>query len=461
MFIKGAFILPHPPLIVPEVGRGQERDIQDTTDAYEKAARQIAEIKPDTIVLVSPHSIVYSDYFHISPNYSAVGDLSQFAGNTPKIQVEYDRDFISVLEGEAAVSGLPAGTQGERNATLDHATVVPLYFINKVYSGYKLVRTGVSGFSYADHYRFGVCIAAAAEKLKRSVVFIASADLSHRLTPQGPYGHAPEGKLFDQQMTSAMASADFSQFLNFRPDFCERAAECGLRPCIVMAGVLDRKKVKAKLLSYEGPFGVGYGVASFIPEGVDDSRDFLDQYLCTERKRLDSAKSGEDEYVRLARHTIEHYTKTGKRPALPDGLPDEMLSKRAGVFVSLKKHGNLRGCIGTIGPVTKNIAEEISKNAVSAAAYDPRFDAVQSFELEDLVYSVDILAEPEKISSPKELDVEKYGVIVTGGGKRGLLLPNLESVETVEQQIDIARQKAGISKHEPYSLERFEVVRHK
>ena len=461
MSIVGAFILPHPPLIVPEVGKGQERNIQSTIDAYEESARRIAEIKPNVIVLVSPHNVMYADYFHISPGWSADGDLSQFAGNTPKIHAEYDRDLVSAIESEAEKSGLHAGTQGERSASLDHATVVPLYFINKRYKDYKLVRIGVSGFTFSDHYRFGQCIAAAAEKLKRNVIFIASADLSHRLSKNGPYGLTSEGAEFDKQITAAMAAADFKQFLSFSPDFCEKAGECGLRPCIVIAGALDRKKVNAELLSYEGPFGVGYAVASFIPLGDDSSRDFLDQFLSAERKRLSKTKGNEDDYVRLARYIIEHYIKTGKRPPLPEGLPGEMLSNRAGVFVSLKKHGNLRGCIGTIGPVTKNIAEEISRNAVSAGFEDPRFDSLEPHELDDLVYSVDVLAEPEFITSPDELDVTRYGVIVTCGHKRGLLLPNLEGVDTVEKQIDIARQKAGISKFEPYSLERFEVVRHK
>ena len=146
---------------------------------------------------------------------------------------------------------------------------------------------------------------------------------------------------------------------------------------------------------------------------------------------------------------------------MPEGLPEEMLSKRAGVFVSLKKHGSLRGCIGTISPISKNIAEEISRNAISAALEDPRFDPVDVSELNHIVYSVDVLAEPEPISSPDALNVERYGVIITSGHKRGLLLPNLDGVDTVEQQIDIARQKAGISKSEPYDLERFEVKRHK
>jgi len=461
MSITGAFVLPHPPLIVPEVGRGQERKIQKTIDAYQEAARRIAGLKPDTIVLATPHSIMYADYFHISPGASAEGDLSQFASGTSKIQVDYDQEFISALERKAMSSDLFAGTQGERSKTLDHATIVPLYFVNKEYRQYKLVRVGVSGFSYADHYRLGQMIAEIAKELKRNVVFIASADLSHKLNADGPYGLAPEGSLFDGQMSDAMSEGDFLQFLSFSPGFCEKAAECGLRPCIMMAGALDRKQVKSELLSYEGPFGVGYGVSSHIPYGEDAGRNFLEQHLISEQKRLGSIKENEDEYVRLARYTIENYIKTGKRPRLPEGLPQEMFQGRAGVFVSLKKHGNLRGCIGTIGPVAKNIAEEISRNAMSAASEDPRFDSVDASELDQLVYSVDILAEPEPITSPDELDVERYGVIITSGNKRGLLLPNLDGVDTVEQQIDIARQKAGISKSEPYNLERFEVVRHK
>ncbi|MCL1981689.1 MAG: AmmeMemoRadiSam system protein A, partial [Clostridiales bacterium] len=406
-------------------------------------------------------SVMYSDYFHISPGPAADGDLRQFAPGTPKIHASYDCDFVSELEQAAASSGLCAGTQGEKSPALDHATYIPLYFVNKEYSAYKLVRIGISGLPFQDHYLLGKCIADTSEKLNRDVVFIASADLSHRLDSAGPYGLSPEGPVFDKQITQAMSKGDFLQFLSFPYEFCEKAGECGLRSCIMMAGALDRAKVVPELLSYEGPFGVGYGVASFVPSGKDDSRNFLDQFLDRERKLLDLQKAHEDEYVSLARRVVEHYTKAGKQPGLPAGLPKEMLSNRAGVFVSIKKHGALRGCIGTISPVKKNIAEEICRNAVSAASEDPRFDPVQALELDDLTYSVDVLAEPEPIASSAELDVKRYGVIVSNGYKRGLLLPNLDGVDTVKQQIDIAKQKAGISKLEPYSLERFEVVRHK
>jgi AmmeMemoRadiSam system protein A len=137
-----------------------------------------------------------------------------------------------------------------------------------------------------------------------------------------------------------------------------------------------------------------------------------------------------------------------------------MLHNRAGAFVSLHEHGELRGCIGTIGPTESCIAREIIQNAISAATRDPRFPPVTPDELEDLEISVDILGEPEPIVSESELDVKKYGVIVRSGYRCGLLLPNLEGVTSVKQQISIAKQKAGICPRQKYSMERFEVVRH-
>jgi AmmeMemoRadiSam system protein A len=137
------------------------------------------------------------------------------------------------------------------------------------------------------------------------------------------------------------------------------------------------------------------------------------------------------------------------------------MSKRAGVFVSLKKDGRLRGCIGTISPTKATIADEIIGNAISAGTGDPRFDPVTKDELASLVYSVDVLGAPESAASMDDLDAKRYGVIVTKGIQRGLLLPNLDGVDTPEQQVDIALQKAGIPRSAPYTMERFEVVRHK
>ena len=168
----------------------------------------------------------------------------------------------------------------------------------------------------------------------------------------------------------------------------------------------------------------------------------------------------ESTYVKLARETIENYIKQGKIITPPLGLPEEMINQKAGVFVSLKKNGNLRGCIGTFMPTQENIAQEIIKNAISAAINDPRFSPITASELGDLTISVDVLSPPEEISDISELDPKKYGVIVSSGYKKGLLLPDLEGVDTVEYQIDIAKRKAGIYPNEKVKLYRFEVKRY-
>ncbi len=461
MSILGAVIVPHPPLIIPAVGHGREQEVQTTIDAYRTAAKQVAAWEPEVLVVTSPHQIMYTDYFHISPGRGATGDMYAFGAPETKMVVEYDaplRDEI-IRCGEAA--GLQVGTLGQRDPYLDHGTFVPLYFMREDGVDCPILRIGLSGFSPLDHYRLGQCIAQAVENLGRRAVFVASGDLSHKLKDDGPYGFAPEGPEFDRQVTEAMAAGDFLRFLTIDPVLCDQAAECGLRSFQIMAGALDGQAVEAKLFSHEGVTGVGYGVAIFAVTGPDDDRRFGEQCAELERARLAEKKASEDPWVKLARLSLETFVKTGERlDQLPKGLPDEMTGQAAGAFVSLHARGQLRGCIGTTGPTTESVAWEIVQNAVSACARDPRFPPVTISELDSLEYSVDVLGQPEPIVSPAELDVKKYGVIVSCGGRRGLLLPDLEGVDTVEQQIDIARQKGGISAREKYTLERFEVVRH-
>jgi AmmeMemoRadiSam system protein A len=163
--------------------------------------------------------------------------------------------------------------------------------------------------------------------------------------------------------------------------------------------------------------------------------------------------------VELARTAVESFVTYGKT-IIPTDLTDEM-KERAGVFVSIKKEGQLRGCIGTFEPTKGNVAEEIVSNAISSATGDPRFSPVKLSELDDLQYSVDILTPPEPVSSPDQLDPEVYGVIVESGFRRGLLLPALEGVNTAEDQIRICKMKAGIAADEPVQLYRFMVRRYK
>ncbi len=436
MAIAGGFVVPHPPIIFPEIGRGEQLKIQKTINAYQEVARRIALMQPDTIVIISPHTVMYKDYFHISPGVHAVGDFSQFGYPEIRLEADYDSVFAKEIAKEAQKNGIHSGMEGELDAQLDHGTMVPLRFIKEAYGkNFKIVRIGLSGLSLSEHFHLGKCIEKACNKLQRRTVIVASSDLSHRLLNRGPYDYAKEGPEYDQRITDILAKGDLEKAVNFSEEFCEKAGECGHRSITMMAGCLENIPLKSELLSYEGPFGVGYAVAAY-----------------------------QDVFVELARKSLEYYVGTGKRLLVPEEIPADMLQKKAGVFVSLEKHGNLRGCIGTIQGVQNCVAEEVIENAISAGIWDPRFPQVEEDELKDIICTVDVLEEAELVTSMNQLDAKEYGVIVTKGRKRGLLLPNLEGVDTVEEQIDIALRKAGIEEEEyrrgECVLERFKVVRH-
>ena len=462
MSILAAYMMPHPPLIIPEIGRGSEMQIDDVKEAYQRAAKELAVLHPETIIISSPHSILYRDYFHISPGKNAKGSFSQFQAPQVRFREEYDTELVDAIERLAAEIDFPAGTEGERDPALDHGTMVPLYFIRQFLSDFKLVRIGLAGLPLEDHYRLGQLIRKAVEETGRRVVFVASGDLSHKLKTYGPYGFAPEGPQYDERIMDVCGRGAFGELFDFSESFCDNAAECGHRSFLIMAGALDGMSVTAEKLVHADVTGVGYGICTFYPTGTDETRKFLDLQLKEEAQRLAKMRSGCDPWVQLAWQSVESYVlhhKVMNVPAAPE-LPDELLHRQAGAFVSIHKLGQLRGCIGTISPARTSLAEEIIHNAVSACSQDPRFDPIRPEELPLLEINVDVLGEPEDISSEEELDVKRYGVIVTKGFRRGLLLPDLEGVDTVEQQISIARQKAGIGPKEKASLQRFEVVRH-
>ncbi len=459
MSINHAFFVPHPPIIIPDIGRGQEKIVQNTINAYHEICKKIAEIKPETIIISSPHSTVYSDYFHISPGSSAKGDMGQFGARNIKYEVGYDVPLRNMIEAKIEKSGLPGGTFGERSQTLDHGAILPLYFITQYYSEFKVVRISPSGLSLSEHYQVGQIINSIIAEDK-NVVWVASGDLSHKLKKDGPYGLAKEGKEFDDIFTDAVKTKDFLKIFRLKPEFCHKAAECGLGSFMMMAGIFDGYDIESELLSYEGSFGVGYAVAAFTRKSENKNREFLRLFSKDSLQEIEQKRSLEDEYVRLARASLEYYIKTKSVMAIPDGLDEKLLKEKAGVFVSLHKNGRLRGCIGTIYPVTMCIAEEIISNAVSAGTRDYRFPSVKPLELGSLEYSVDVLGKPEPIQSTDELDIKRYGVIVRHNHKTGLLLPNIDGINDVYEQVDIAKRKAGIGEKEEYTMERFEVIRH-
>ncbi len=498
MAILAAFMVPHPPMIVPAVGRGSESQIAETTKAYEQVAKEIAQIAPETIIITNPHAVMYEDYFHISPGRRAKGSFAGFRAPQVAFNEDYDTELVDRICDLADDAQFPAGTLGERKPDLDHGTMVPLWFIRQKYLEGKIVRIGLSGLPLTDHYRLGQILSRAAEDTGRRVVLVASGDLSHKLQAYGPYGFSPDGPVYDRRIMDVCGRAAFGELLEFDEDFCDRAAECGHRSFVIMAGAFDGMSVKATALSHQDVTGVGYGICTFYPDGEDEKRHFLADYEARVEEECRQKAAQSDPYVRLARAAVEEWVLRRKVLRVEEGIAEaasladseggesgsakataefaseenqkrdpyedmsvsDLQTRRAGAFVSLHKNGQLRGCIGTIQATRASLAEEIIQNAISACSRDPRFSPVTANELKFLEISVDVLGEAEEIDGPGQLDVRRYGVIVSCGQKRGLLLPDLEGVDTVEEQIRIARQKGGIRETDPYRLERFEVVRH-
>ncbi|HQE04796.1 MAG: AmmeMemoRadiSam system protein A [Tepidanaerobacteraceae bacterium] len=464
MAILSCYLMPHPAIMIEEVGGRETQKVAASVKAADTVAREIKELAPDTIVIISPHGPVFYDALCIY-DFPLRGSLADFG--VPQIKMDFVRDdeLKEELLTRAEHKDIPATTAGKAsffgfgiNKKLDHGVTVPLYFVTKHFKEFKLLPIAFGMLPYEELYAFGRLIRESAEALAKKVVVIASGDLSHRLTYDAPAGYDVNGRIFDNKLVEILKTFDIKALKALEPSLIERAGECGLRSIWTMAGALDGYRVKSEVLSYEGPFGVGYCIARFKPDGRGDS--ILQELYQQRRDEIDERRAKEDPYVRLARYTLETYVREGRIPELPDDLPEEMLSSKAGVFVSIKKHGQLRGCIGTYLPTRKNIAEEIQRNAIAAGYEDPRFYPVGSDELEDLEYSVDVLTKPQPVDSKDMLDPKKYGVIVRKGARSGLLLPDLEGVDTVEEQLRIVLAKAGIRPDEKYQIERFEVIRH-
>jgi len=273
------------------------------------------------------------------------------------------------------------------------------------------------------------------------------------LKPEAPAGYNTSAHFFDEQVVAALTRNTPTQIIDIDQDLRRAAGECGYRSMLVALGLAQTLPAACEVLHYEAPFGVGYLVAQ-----LTNARSGVIQEVSA--SDVSDPTSVDEDLPGLARRAIETFVTSGKQISVPANAA-EILGARAACFVSIKtRDGDLRGCIGTIEPVKATLGEELVANAISAATRDPRFDPVTKSELANLKYSVDILATPEP-ATMADLDPEVYGVIVAdeSGLFRGLLLPDIEGVETAEQQVNIAARKAGIPPGTPLKLSRFRVDR--
>jgi AmmeMemoRadiSam system protein A len=412
-------------------------------------------------VVMSPHAAGFQDAFAISVADRARGDLSQFNAPSTRMDASVDRELAAAIFERAVDARLPAVARDTSGGMvpLDHGVLVPLSFLDPS-GAYPLVVLSLSYLPYKKHHRLGNVVRDAAAALGRRVAFVASGDCSHRLTHRAPAGFAPRAHLFDERLVELLSAGDFARLAKIDSRLIEEAGECGLRSFITLGGFLEGSGASPRMLAYEGPWGVGYLTAVFGDPALLERALGSAETATPPTGRKSGGKGGDaSDIVRLARETIESYVRDGRIPE-PRSLDDPDLPARAGVFVTLHEHGQLRGCIGTIAPTRDTVAEEVIGNAVEAATRDPRFPPVTAEELADLDVKVDVLHAPEPVAGLGELDPRTYGVIVSCGWRKGLLLPDLEGVDTAEQQVSIAARKGGIASHEPMELQRFKVDRH-
>ena len=499
-------VSPHPPIVVPEIGEQDVERVRATRDGLQQMAGLVADIRPDTVVIVSPHGPVLRDAMTLMASPILEGNFREFGIAGTSLRYGNDLRLVNRTVEEAAKRDVNVFAADARRAatssfadSLHYSILVPLYYLKLAGVESRLVAGTTGPLSEDRLFAFGQAVEAASRELGIRIVYIASGDLSHRLTDGAPAGYDPMGKVFDQKVVDALSSADVRALRELDPELIERAGECGLGPILTLFGALDGRRVLPQVLSYEGPFGVGYCVATFTPTGPAAEADepVSEEEVAPPPRPDDPKASGpglgsvlgppepaetgarppagagdaaaeEDSeearrrhpLVRLARLSLETYVRSGRKIDPPPGVPG--LDRRAGAFVSLKKQGRLRGCIGTLEAGAPNLAEEVIRNAIQSGTADPRFYPVEESELPEIVYSVDVLEPAEPVASLADLNPKTYGVIVTKGQRTGLLLPDLEGVDTVEDQVDIAMQKAGIPSGETgVSLYRFKVTRYR
>ena len=430
-------IAPHPPIMVPEVGRESIAEVRHSIKAMAQLTERLIASSAETVILISPHAPLEIDAFVAYEGPSVYGDFANFHAPEASVSASVDVELLEAITACAANENYRVSTLPDTD--LDHGTAVPLYFLLRNGWQGKVVALGYSYLSNDDHLRFGRCVTSAVDSIGRPVAFIASGDLSHRLTPHAPAGFNPNAHVFDERVVAALHANDPRAIVDLDYNLRKIAGECGYRSMLVAIGASSGLPVACEVMNYEAPFGVGYLVAQLINQ---------------------RAEAKVDDLPALAREAVETFIRTGEivEPPLDAG---ELLAARAPCFVSLKTlDGELRGCIGTIEPAKDTLAREIIGNAISAAMNDPRFDPVSEDELPNLRYSVDVLRPAEETVFEK-LEPAEFGVIVEdeSGLRRGLLLPDIPGVDTAAQQVDIATRKAGIPRGTPVKLWRFKVDR--
>jgi AmmeMemoRadiSam system protein A/AmmeMemoRadiSam system protein B len=436
-------LMPHAPILVPGVSWEHMSQVKRTVTAMRSVARGVVAARPDAMVVISPHSPRRAEAFGVWRTPRLRGTFEKFGSAETRVDLPLDQTLADNLENAAKQRGLR--TWRITRGALDHGAMVPLWYLAAV--GWKgptvivsLKESDANGLE-----EFGRAIANAASEAHRRVAVIASGDMSHRLTPDAPCGYHEEGSRFDRAFVELLRSGAPDAMQRLDATLVETAAEDAVDCTRIALAAGDFSVQGREVLSYEGPFGVGYGVAIlFASDAAGPTADTATETVLT---RL-------DQLPQVARRAVTELLRDGPKK-IPFVAAGE-LAERWGAFVTLRMDdGTLRGCRGSPTPTRPDLVEEVW-HCARAAGRDPRFSPLLSDELPRVRFTVSVLSPMETVASLDELDPARYGVMVEAADGRGaLLLPGIEGIETGAEQLRCVKHKAAIGYDEPVEIQRF------
>ncbi|MBR1658378.1 MAG: AmmeMemoRadiSam system protein A [Synergistaceae bacterium] len=437
-------LMPHPPVLIHEIGRGREFEAKKTLNGINELTSNLE--KPDSLLVLSPHQPYVPGVLFVNRANFYHGSFAMFGVTNVRITASSQSQHITALCEYLAKFSIKTYADSIEDLTQDQGSMVPLYFLKQAWGELpEIIIASPIGLTPKEAFEMGKALADF--QSDKRLALLASGDLSHRLTQNAPAGYEPDyAPKFEAAVEEALKNNSPKPIYELDENTLERAGECGLRSVMTMLGLSSGEENEVneiKVFSHEWPFGVGYCTA-----------------LCELSRKLGKEQPAP---VQLARETVKRLLENAKLPDNGDEVVSSSLwSEHKSCFVSIKtKAGELRGCIGTLSPMCESLDKEIIANAVSASIHDPRFPPMTQDELSSVIFSVDVLSKAEPIENIQELNPKKYGVIVSEGYRRGVLLPDLEGVDTAEQQVQIAAMKAGIYNLDKIKLERFTVTRYK
>lgn len=427
--IETAVLMCHAPIVVPAIGGARGAASSATTAAMRRVAEHVVATGAEALVLVSPHAARRPAAFGLSRDRVLL-DFAHFGAPELAIDLPPALPLTQVLVDAAREVGV--ATEALPDDPADHGAAVPAFFLCEAGFAGPTLRVALPYPGSGTELRFGQALARAAERCGHRLVVVASGDLSHRLVPGAPAGYDARASSFDRAFVGHLAEGDLRAACATDPGLRGLAAEDAVDSTTVAAAAVDFDSRGHELFGYEGPYGVGYA------EAILYHRAAPPQTLLS-----------------IARDAVVAAVEA--RSYEPPPLEPPWDRPRA-VFVTLRERdGKLRGCIGRTQPNEVTLCREVASAATSAATTDPRFPQVTRAEFPGLSYTVSVLDAPEPVAGFGDLDPTRYGVVVSAGSRRGVLLPHVPGVLTVADQVRFARDKAGIGREEPVRLERFAV----